>query len=197
MQESLYVLQLEDGKYYVGKTKDVKRRVEEHSKGDGSTWTWIYRPVKVLETRPVKTEHDENNLTKDLMKKYGVDNVRGGSYCQEELPPPMKMALETELRGTTDACFKCGQKGHFANRCTAVDESESESEEEPTCTRCGRDGHERSQCYAKTHDNGYSLSSPKKQTTTQTGKCYRCGRAGHYSPDCYASTHARGYDLDD
>ena len=192
--ESLYVLELEDGKYYVGKTTDVKRRIKQHAEGKGSEWTWTYRPVKVLETRIVKTEHDENNLTKDYMKKYGVDNVRGGSYCQEELPAALKTALETEFRGTANACFKCGQTGHFANRCT----TEEEVEIVDVCSRCGREGHAKDACYAKTHEDGYSLSSPKKkQASSPKNACYRCGRTGHYSPDCYASTHRKGYQLDD
>jgi predicted GIY-YIG superfamily endonuclease len=226
MQESLYVLELEGGKRYVGKSADVAKRFEQHKSGSGSAWTRLHKPIRILETRPLTSIHDETNVTKDLMKKYGVDNVRGGAYTAVDLPEEQEDMIRHEMRSASDACYKCGKPGHFANKCTRKSsfkgtcgcgrsfldfneflshnracirrtQEEESSDEELSCTRCGRDGHERSSCYAKTHDNGYSLSSPKKQTTSQSGKCYRCGRAGHYSPDCYASTHVRGYDLDD
>lgn len=171
--ELLYVLQLENGKYYVGKTTDIKRRVEEHNKGKGSEWTKIHKPVKVLETRKVKDEHDENNTTKDLMKKYGMENVRGGSYSQVSLPSAYTQTLQSEIRGNTNACFKCGQKGHFAKDCDAEEEVVwvcSECSEEFT-TEKAAEIHER-QCTNK--------------------PCFRCGRAGHFAKDCYAYTSSDG-----
>lgn len=124
--EFLYVLQLADGKYYVGKTADVKRRVEEHMKGGGSEWTKIHKPVKVVETRRIKDEHDENNTTKDYMKKYGIDNVRGGSYSQVSLPSSHRSVLTTEFRGNSNACFRCGNTGHYARDCDAEGDNDSE-----------------------------------------------------------------------
>lgn len=38
----LYVLQLENGKYYVGKTNDITRRYNEHKEGKGCEWTKIH-----------------------------------------------------------------------------------------------------------------------------------------------------------
>lgn len=165
--ESLYVLQLADGKYYVGKTKDVKRRIEEHNKGAGSEWTRLHRPVKVIETRKLKDEHDENNTTKDYMKKYGVDNVRGGSYSQVDLPTAYEKALTAELRGNSDACFKCGAKDHFVRDCPVEDEEseeeESEEEEEDgACYRCGRTSHYASDCYAYSNVRGQYIGKPKR-----------------------------------
>lgn len=114
---TLYVLQLEDGKYYVGKTDDVTKRYSEHKSGHGSEWTKFHKPVKMLETRQVTSVHDENNATKDLMKKYGIENVRGGAYCQVELTEEQEDSIRHELRSTTDNCYKCGKPGHFANKC--------------------------------------------------------------------------------
>jgi hypothetical protein len=92
-----------------------------------------YAPIKIVETRPMTSNHDENNITKDYMKKYGIDNVRGGSYCQVELPEEVEEVLRMEIKGNTDKCYNCGKKGHFANRCP---NRESESEEEvSTCLK--------------------------------------------------------------
>ena len=189
----LYVLKLQDGKYYVGKSDNPAQRYKQHCEGNGAAWTKKYAPVKFMETRALKGEHDETNLTKDLMKKYGVDNVRGGAYTQVVLDDATKAVLEREVLGNTDKCYKCGQAGHFANRCEGVVEVEIWG-----CNYCDKEftsmtrtiGHER-RC---TSNPANLIEVPKKK---KTGACYRCGRTSHYSPDCYAKTHVEGHDLSD
>lgn len=155
---TLYVLKLQNGKYYVGKTDDINRRYAEHKAGKGSEWTKLHKPVKILETRQLKSEQDETNLTKELMKKHGVDKVRGGAFCQKVLPDYVKKTLELETRGNSDACFKCGEKGHFAKDCYE-ESDEYESEEEVICYRCDRPGHYANNCYAKKDAHGQELDS--------------------------------------
>jgi predicted GIY-YIG superfamily endonuclease len=129
--ESLYVLQLADDKYYVGKSADVTKRFGQHKNGSGAAWTKVYSPIKILEVKPITSPHDENNVTKDYMKKYGIGNVRGGSYTSVDLPGSVRSLLQTEIRGGSDACYKCGGKGHFANACIEdVIEDEEEEEED-------------------------------------------------------------------
>ncbi len=157
---TLYILQLEEGKYYVGKTDNLSHRYEQHKNGRGSEWTKLYKPIEILETRPIKSRDDETNTTKELMRKYGVENVRGGAYCQVKLPDYVRRTIELEHRGNTDACYKCGSIGHFAVNCTEENESENESEEEyenNACYRCGRHGHWANQCYARTDMDGFEI----------------------------------------
>ena len=87
---TVYVLQLENEKYYVGLSKDVDRRFQEHQTGVGAKWTKKYPPIKVVykmvtsHTAYLYASTIENLKTIEYMKKYGKENVRGGTYCAVE-----------------------------------------------------------------------------------------------------------------
>ena len=82
----IYILQLENNKYYVGKTNNPQFRLEQHFNSTGSAWTTKYKPLSVLEMIKDCDEYDEDKYTRKYMDKFGVDNVRGGSFCEEVLP---------------------------------------------------------------------------------------------------------------
>ena len=89
---SVYTLELEGGKYYVGFTEDVPRRIAEHWLQRGSLWTRTHRPVRVLEVVPGGTDL-EAAKTIALMCDKGWRNVRGGPWCSLEMRSmPIAMA---------------------------------------------------------------------------------------------------------
>ena len=192
--EQLYVLQLEDGKYYCGKTTRPSERYKEHIAGTGAAWTKKFKPTRMMELRALKDAHDETNTTKDLMKKYGVDNVRGGAYTTIVLDDATKAVLEREFRSGNDKCFKCGLSGHFANRCPITVREEPEVVEVNVwgCEHCDKEFTSMTRAIA--HERRCT-SKPQPRPAKKTGACYRCGRTSHYSPDCYAKTDTDGNDL--
>ncbi len=44
----MYILQCEDGSFYTGSTKELKRRVEQHKIGEGAEYTKLHSPVKLV-----------------------------------------------------------------------------------------------------------------------------------------------------
>lgn len=120
---TIYVLELSDGKYYVGKTTNMTKRYSQHASGTGSRWTQRYPPKRILEQRIVRSaesDFQENMITKLMMRRYGIDNVRGGMYSYIRIPDGIRDVLAQELRLTSDACFRCGREGHYTRECYAV-----------------------------------------------------------------------------
>ena len=48
------------------------------------------------------------------MNKYGIENVRGGSYCQLNLDI---IVIETLSRARNNKCLYCNKLGHFISAC--------------------------------------------------------------------------------
>lgn len=113
----VYTLLLEQNKYYVGKTDNPQFRIDSHFHASGSAWTKKYPPLKLLDLIPDCDHFDEDKYTKVYMNKYGINNVRGGSFCQIELDKITYEMLEKMIFSATDKCYLCGEEGHFINNC--------------------------------------------------------------------------------
>ena len=146
-------MELENNKYYVGKTSRIEERFEKHLNGRGSEFTKKYKPIKIHKVYKELSEFDEDNHTKKYMKIFGIDNVRGGSYCNINLSNQQIDLLNKELCTTNNTCYRCGRDTHFANL---------NNNTKMICYRCGRYTHYERNCYANisfhTHINGRNLN---------------------------------------
>ena len=84
----IYVLQLVDDRYYIGRTGNILRRIEDHFTGVGSIYTIKYKPIKVIEVTEELSKQDERNKTLEVMSKYGWQKVRGACWCSLEINKP-------------------------------------------------------------------------------------------------------------
>lgn len=139
--DHIYILKLKENKYYIGKTKNIEKRWNDHIAGNGSGWTKKYKPISLIKTVLSTSYFDEDKYVKEYMSKYGIKNVRGGTYSNIELDDNCISVLEKEIR-------------HSKN----------------LCTRCGRDTHFIKDCYANTDNNGDIISDDKSKDMVKTKK---------------------------
>lgn len=114
----VYVIRCQLGKYYIGKTyKTVCERFIQHCQGEGSAWTRRFKPIEIVESIENCSEFDEDKYTKIYMAKYGLDNVRGGSYCQLSLEDYQTVNINREIWNAENRCIGCGDDTHYIRNC--------------------------------------------------------------------------------
>ena len=129
---TIYTLKLEDNKYYIGRSNAPKNRILNHFYENGSEWTKKYKPINVI-SEIIGEPFDEEKYTLIAMEKYGIDNVRGGSYCKIELSDFEKEKASQTIRSVMDKCYKCGIKGHFAKECNKSIKNKQKPNEKCLC----------------------------------------------------------------
>lgn len=108
---------MQDNKYYVGKTNNLDNRFHQHKIGQGSYWTRKYKPIKILKYYNTYDNFDEDKETIKYMNKYGIDNVRGGSFSKIKLDKEDIYVINKMINTSLDKCFKCNKTGHFIRDC--------------------------------------------------------------------------------
>lgn len=84
--KGVYVVELNNGCYYVGQSSNIKKRICLHKKGGGSTFVKNSGGIKNI-LKPIIAEMEDLNkweLKETLLRMYihGVNNVRGFCYSQ-------------------------------------------------------------------------------------------------------------------
>jgi predicted GIY-YIG superfamily endonuclease len=59
----IYVLELENNKYYIGKTNIPEFRLDLHFNYEGSEWTKKYKPIRLKELVKNCDSYDEDKYT--------------------------------------------------------------------------------------------------------------------------------------
>lgn len=98
----IYILRLENSKWYVGWTNDPRRRLGKHFYNPSVQWVKESPPIAVA-YQFYGTIEDETSATLQLAHIHGIANVRGGAYAkmqnyyQENLPKPRQEVIGQEF----------------------------------------------------------------------------------------------------
>jgi hypothetical protein len=155
----IYILRLISNKYYVGKTTNPNFRLEQHFNLKGTNFTKKYKPIEIIKIIPNCDNFDEDKYTLEYMKLFGIDNVRGGSFCEIKLSNDNVLTIQKMINGSSNNCYKCGKSGHFANECNNsilgrkvsysendINYSNKKFKKTIICYLCGEEGHIKKKC---------------------------------------------------
>ena len=141
-------------------------------------------------------EYGEDRWTRELMRTYGIDRVRGGTFANPDLGGGRDVILR-EWATLYNTCYNCRGSGHYASACRAA------SRATPHSSPRSVNGRETSSPAPQS-----SMQRPGQATsprTTPTGgnrdhhwlsiPCTRCDRNTHCRRYCYATFSFRGATL--
>ncbi len=114
----IYVLQLENNKYFVTKSSVPKHNIIDHfTNNHESPWALRNKPIKIHKIMfgDELDELDEENCTLLTMGKYGIDNVRGGSYNALTLSENDIQKAEQIINGLKNKSHKYCKCGNVIN----------------------------------------------------------------------------------
>lgn len=104
-----YAYLCREGKHYVGTTYYPKLRDKQHRSGRGCTFTHKYPVLARIELIEIPIDvgrmEYETAMTIGYMRRFGIDNVRGGIYLSSELDEKQRETIEriiTERRHQVD-----------------------------------------------------------------------------------------------
>lgn len=189
----VYVLRLEEGKWYIGSTTNMEKRYEQHKNGEGCDWTRKYPPKRIAALYSGCTLFDEDKCTKISMAKFGIENVRGGAYCSVILSRETIVHLERELIHSSRKCYCCKKEGHLSSNCPdkAVPQRESKVFDTARQTKKNADKPKdarSSDTVSLSREDKYNQHVASLETSEryQFGSkgCYNCHQLGHIRPNC-------------
>jgi len=120
----IYILKLKNQKFYIGKSRNKKtlnNRLRNHFNRGGAVWTKRHKPIEVDKIINIIDEkYIEDRIVFEYMNQYGIDNVRGGSFCKVKLSIEEKNVIKRIINTEEDTCFICNSNNHMSNECNQI-----------------------------------------------------------------------------
>ena len=123
VKSGVYILALTGMPYevYVGSSKNIPRRVEQHEKGEGAVCTKMAKGVRMLASIACRKADGLDDLerkeTLKQMHQRGIDKVRGWKFSTLVLSDEHKQQAFEDICCRFQLCLKCGEGKHFVGEC--------------------------------------------------------------------------------
>jgi hypothetical protein len=125
---NVYTLKLTNGKYFVGGAPVEREQALKYFSVYSNNWTRKYPIVEIVSVVPIElTDNEEVNalnvhyevdrMTSLAMLKYSIENVRGGSMIEVEMPRPQLLTQRQFLKDCKEICYKCYSVEHEVADC--------------------------------------------------------------------------------
>ena len=123
-EDQIYILELLQGRVYVGRTSDLSRRLMQHLAARGSSFTQAFPPTGTLLPRLGRVSGSAEAAERDETLRYmhlrGIPLVRGWKYTRVHMTDAEELDAEANIRELFDLCRRCGHRGHFVGQCRAA-----------------------------------------------------------------------------
>ena len=192
--EWLYVLYCESNKWYIGKSSNLFQRLDDHSNMKGAVWTTKYKPISLIQIKPLEGDFHEDLVVKEYMRKYGIDNVRGGAYSSTILFDYQIKSLQKEIIHASNCCFRCGKPGHMIKDCIQINANNAINTANNAINTVNNAINPANNTANNAIDNtlnlndekGNNLTNKRKRSDSMNGscRCFKCGEEGHFALNC-------------
>lgn len=209
----IYVIRQDCGKYFIGKTNTPNITlgdIQKMAKTQNHKWLLNYKPIQIQEIIHSLDAWDEDKITLKYMDKYGIDNVRGGSFNSIILKHEELTTIRTMISSAKGCCSICYSTGHIKLNCPMLFEFQDyevvikDKNDDVLITTQQNDKQLPTSNNIISGDKireslSIALSSATQATssiwqswfgnglayTSQTPKCLRCGFGGHKTSQCF------------
>ncbi len=124
MQSIIFVLELENNKYYIGRTyvefSNNTASIPALLTNSTHEWHKLHKPLKILEYIAQIDIFDITRLVLKYMAKHGIDNVRGGCFSEVILPYSDYIVLHKMIREHSETCIYCNLSTHTYKECPYI-----------------------------------------------------------------------------
>jgi predicted GIY-YIG superfamily endonuclease len=175
---NVYVLQLKEGRFYIGRSQNVIQRYQEHLDGEerASAFTKAYPVEKLLETYENVSVFMEHAIVLEYMSRFNPLNVRGGKYNTLLLSKHDQEEIQRELAMGQNLCFKCNSKEHLIKDCPEKAKEVEEKKKAYEEKKRAMEEKKKRQMERKKKE--------KEQLFSSKVRCFLCKQVGHFISKC-------------
>ncbi len=114
----IYILELCNNKYYIGKLYDIYK-LEDTILMLDETIEWLYynKIKKISSIEQFDQDVDERFFIYEFIQHYGVNNVRGDSFNKMKLTLDNIYDIFTYVKIEFNKCYLCGKNEHNGFQC--------------------------------------------------------------------------------